>query len=75
VDFEDYHKPGGTLTCATNSVVGRIRCTVLDPVQNPAVEIEYWGVGIHYQTACSTCAHSTSPYMSKTPPVMTNATA
>ena len=29
--LEGYHKPGGTLTCATNSLVGRIRNTYSDP--------------------------------------------
>jgi hypothetical protein len=31
VVLEGYHKPGGTLTCATNSLVGRIRRTFSDP--------------------------------------------
>jgi hypothetical protein len=30
VVMDGYHKPGGTLTCATNSLVGRIRRTFSD---------------------------------------------
>jgi hypothetical protein len=29
--LDGYHKPGGTLTCATNSLVGRIRKSFSDP--------------------------------------------
>jgi hypothetical protein len=29
--LEGYHKPGGTMTCATNSLVGRIRSPISDP--------------------------------------------